>query len=498
VSRLATRAALCAWLGLLVAACAAEPLAGPLSPPAVSPRAFELFAPPVALASLGPAALGELEAAGGAELVAELPDMQGVLGQGEAGYHLASGFLRLRLATLDTSAPDERLRGAARLEPLDAVLSLELTPSSGPSKTCGLHLQAESRAFSVEWALGADAQGMPRLMPVGRPGLEGAGLDLWLDPGCTVLALDGLMAEVAAATEAALQAGLDELVDRLGGTLAGVLGLRFRVQGSLGGLRFDLAASAEATSFSAGSLRVGLAGGFEATADRCVPPGLAWPEPGDGLETVFVPRLPGTGEAYGLAVAVPLASLQQGLGAVHRAGLLCRRVAGQAPLPALRIEDLLPSLRALGDLRGTRVAIWPEGSPELGLDPALGDERLPRVLVRLPAVGVDVYVDLDGADVRALGCVAEIFLTLAPELGPDGFSLRLKATRVGNLEITFELLPAESGPELRQAASALLASLAGVLVGGLQPLDLSAPAAGRGEVLEAWNDGRAVTLYLAP
>jgi len=486
---------LAAWL----AGCPAAPLDRQPAPAAQSPRGFELYLPDGRIAELGEALLEVLRADGQAELRAAIAGCAGSLDEDQTGYALPARELALGLEEVVLSPLEGGLELRARVAGLDEAWALDLTPPAGAPRTCALTVRAPPRAVEAAWLLRADVAERPALVPGQPASLGEPGVEIGLDPACTVLDTSALVAEVAAAVEAALRAGLDDLVARVGVAAGGVLGLDARHAGSLEGrFRYLFQSGGAATSLSRGRLRIGLPGGFEGELDPCAPPALAVPAPGAGEAADFADLLPGAGTPFGLALAVPRATLEQALRVAHRAGLLCKR-AGEAPLEGVSLEELLPSLSTLGSLNGARAAVWPEGAPELSLEqPGGPEERLPRAVVRLPGVGVDVYADLDGADVRVLGCEAEVFLTLSPSLDADGLRVRLVEARVGNLEIGFALLPAESGSALRQAAAALLGRLAVVLLAGLPPLALPWPAAGRGEVLEALTDAQAVVVYLAP
>ncbi|HOX46147.1 MAG TPA: hypothetical protein PK668_21265 [Myxococcota bacterium] len=488
-----------AALAWLLGGCPVEPLDRPPAPEALGPRGLELYLPAGRVAALGAILLEQLRATDQAELRARLPSLAGTLGGGQASYGLPEQELGLALEVILLTPLDGGLQLSASLAGPEASWALDLLPLEGEARTCALGVHGPARSLELAWQLHADAAGRPVLLPTGQAVLSGEPGVVELAQDCTVLDTGALRAEIGQALEAALQAGLPGLVADLGSAAGGVLGLDAGGAGSVSaGFRFSFLTDGTAAALTGGRLRLGLVGGFEGDRAECVPPGLAPPAPGAGGLAGFADLLPGSGQAYGLALAVPHATLVQGLCAAHRAGLLCRRV-DEVPLEGVSLTELLPSLEALGSLNGARVAVWPEAAPELSLEPP-GEpgERLPRAVLRLPGVGVDVYADLDGADVRVLGCEAELFLTLVPSLDAEGLRVRLVETRVGNLEIGFALLPDESGPALRQAAAALLGQAAGVLVDGLGPLALPLPAAGRGEVLEAWTEAQAVVIYLEP
>jgi hypothetical protein len=490
-----------AWLSgaLLLGGCPVGPLDQEPASGSLSPRGLELYLPAGRLEALGGTLLELLRAAGQGELSALLPAQAGSLGDGEASYGLPEQLVGLALEEIQLSPGAGGLLLHATLAGAEASWAMELVPFGGTGRACALSVHGQPRTLEVGWLLSVDAAGRPALVPSGQAALLGEQAQVALAQDCTVLDTSALLGEVGLALEAALQAGVPELVARLSVATGSLLGLDAGGSGSVSaGFRFSFLASWEATELTEGRLRVGLAGGFEGERAECVPPDVAEPGPGTGAPAEFSDLLPGAGGEYGLALAVPHATLEQGLRAAHRAGLLCRR-ADEKPLEGVSLAELLPSLETLGSLNGVRVAVWPEAAPELSMEPPGAEgERLPRAVVHLSGVGVDVYADLDGADVRVLGCEAELFLTLVPSLDPAGLRVQLAETRVGNLEIGFALLPDESGPDLHQAAAALLGRLAGALVGSLGPLALPLPAAGRGEVLEAWTEAQAVVIYLAP
>jgi hypothetical protein len=213
----------------------------------------------------------------------------------------------------------------------------------------------------------------------------------------------------------------------------------------------------------------------------------------------FSESVPGTGEPYGMGVSISRGFLNQGLAAAYRGGLLCRR-AGAGDLSDVRLDDLFTSLRSLGPLSAVRAAVWPGGQPQMEFtspDPAAGED-LPRVMVTLPRLTVDIYGNLEWTDVRLLSVTADVLAVLAPRLENGALSFGLVEAHIGAMDINFSKLLDESDQELRSGAIAAAERMIDRMVADMGLAEFPRPACGGGELLAAALEGGRILLYFAP
>jgi hypothetical protein len=197
---------------------------------------------------------------------------------------------------------------------------------------------------------------------------------------------------------------------------------------------------------------------------------------------------------------VSIGFLKQGLAAAYRGGLLCRLPTAERLQGVSGLDELFPSVSSLGAMDPVRVAVWPAGQPELELmspDEDAG-EMLPRVVLRLPDLGLDLYVPFEGMDVRLLGLTADVTLQLAPGLEDHKLHFELREATVRELHVGFSKLLGESTADLESAAAEATERIMKAMVDSLQPLELPRPPAGAGGLLGTdYSEGR-LLFYFSP
>ncbi|MBN2493473.1 MAG: hypothetical protein JXR96_02685 [Deltaproteobacteria bacterium] len=481
-------------LGLCaLAACDAPPLPEPLDPAAEGQRAVELFLPAYRAEALDVELLAELEGADADRLRLELDAISGSLGE-PLSFECEPASASIALEALSAWAHSGGVSAQVHFESSELLLPLEVFSEGEPLRTCFATAAIALPSATVAMEL-TEQEGSLGLAATVHWDAPRQPAEVVLEEGCPEQPGSQLASLVRQAVDEALRVGLAGLAGDVALAVERSTGLTAGVSIGLGEpeIRFSLLAALDSIETDS-AVRVGLAGGFEADRASCVPD-LPLPPPASGAAASIAELLPRSGEGYGMAVAFSRAFLLQGLAGVHRAGLVCRH-SGQGGL-SIEIADLFPSLGALGQLGEVRVAIWPDGQPELDFAGAdvLAGEVLPRVLVHLPEVRMDLYIDLEGANVRVLGARADVGLNLAPRLEDDRLSFALKECQVLHLQIDHAELLAESGETLRSKAGQAIGRVAAAQIEALEPLTIYRPACAGGEVLESRLLDEHVVLY---
>lgn len=490
-----------ALLGLLGGACdwgigcRLEPLAEPLAADAVAPRAVEWAVPPEREVPLGDDLLAALEPQPPG-LRTEVPQIGGQV-DGAVYFETQSRALTLGLAVVQAGGVQGGLRLGLVFEPVAFELALDWVADAGADGSCQLAVEVPQRQTSLLLVAAADADGRLGLQADGTPRLSGSPIELDTAPDCGITLGAEAQALLRQSIGDALQQALSELVADLDAAAENALGLALGAHGELaGGLRLLLLPDAESTSLQTERIRIGLAGGAGSARAVCVPANLASRTALHGAPAEIGDRLPESGQAYQLAIAVARPFLEQVLAEAHRSGLLCRR-SGDGPLPQVALAEVLPSLLALGPAAETRVMVRPRGALQLAFglaDPQAG-ERLPRLQLVLPDTRLDIYTRLGGADLRALGLRADVTLLLAPRLEGHRLELEVADVQVVALEILYSELVTEQAGELRAAARELIRRVASAWVAELGPVELPLPPAAGPQLLEAETVGDHLILY---
>jgi hypothetical protein len=130
-------------------------------------------------------------------------------------------------------------------------------------------------------------------------------------------------------------------------------------------------------------------------------------------------------------------------------------------------------------------------------DPAAGED-LPRMMVTLPRLTVDIYGKLEWTDMRLLSVTADILVVLAPRLENGSLTFGLAEAHIGSMDINFSKLLDESDEDLRSGAIAAAERVIDQLVTEIGLVELPRPACGAGDLLGAALEGGRILLYFAP
>jgi hypothetical protein len=478
------------------AGCASEPLDAPLKAEAVAPAALEFSVPAERRIDLGQQLLEQLSEEGNHRLVAELPELTGRLdAYSEYEFGPLSVSVPLIGLSVDPSGGGLSVGLTFSAAELSAILAVSVDGGSG--EDCEVVISLPERRASVRLVLSEGEFEPAALVVDGIPQLSGEPISLIPKDQCPHPQVVAAQEPVAEALDLALQEGLLAMNEALAGLCEGGLGVDAGSSGRIhSDLLFSLRPGLTSSQMLGGPILVGFTGGFESQRAACVPPDLPPALPAHGEPADFDGVLPWSQEPYDLAVAVSIHYLSQGLTAAHRAGLLCRS-SGAGPVPDVALSNLLPSLSLLGKIDSVRAAVWPTGTPrvEFGARDSDAGEILPRLVVALPGMRMDVFAQLDGADLRAVGILADLTLELVPRLSGHVLSLDLVGAKLTNLEVGFSELVTEQAGELREAVSEVISAVATSLVAELGPIPLPLPASAGPELREARVSGDHLLLY---
>ena len=478
------------------AGCTADPLGAPLKAEAVAPAALEFSVPAERRIDLGQQLLEQLTTEGNHRLLAELPKLTGRL-DAYSEYEFGPLSVSVPLIGLSVDPSGGGLSVGLTFSAADLSGILAVSVDGGSGEDCEVEISLPERRASVRLVLSEGELEPAQLIVDGIPQLSGEPISLIPKDQCAHPQVVAARESVAEALDLALQEGLLVMNEALAELCEGGLGVDASASGRIGSvLLFSLRPGLTSSQMLGGPILVGFTGGFESQRAACVPPDLPPAMPAHGEPAAFDGLLPWSQEPYDLAVSVSIHYLSQGLTAAHRAGLLCRRV-GAGPLPDVALSNLLPSLSMLGKIDGVRAAVWPTGAPRLEFgarDPEAG-EILPRLVIALPAMRMDIFAQLDGADLRAVGISADLSLELVPSFREHVLSLDLVSAKLTNLEIVFSELVTEQAGELRKAVSEVISAVAASLVAELGPIPLSLPESAGPELREARVSGDHLLLY---
>lgn len=488
---------LCLAGGWPAAGCDVAPLQDDLDPASVGGRAVEFYVSP--MSPLGNVISGLLTERQADALKLNLPVLQGSLG-GTLEFVTEECEVEIPVAALGAGVLDGKLQVTVSTGAKEATMLLNVYAGGEPLRTCFLHLSCPQREFTVTLAFSAIACDRPVLVVDGAPEIAGAAVTAELDFDCPEQPGSDVQSVVIGSIEDGIRGAVREFSSGLTEAAGSAIGTGSGAAGSVGGLvDFLVQPDAGAAGMGADDLCIGLRGGFESTRVPCVPADAADLPPGGEPPASFSQKVPDSVVPYGMGISVSKGFLKQGLAAAYRGGLLCRR-AGAGDLADTRLDDLFPSLRALGYFSAFRAAAWPGGQPEMEFTPPEPDsaEELPRVMLTLPRLTLDIYGSLEGTDIRLLSATADALLVLSPRIENGSLSFSLVEAHIGSMDITFSKLLAEGEDELRTGALAAAERVIGRMVKDMGRLEFPRPAGAGGDLLGSELEGGRVLLYFAP
>jgi len=481
---LSCRNCLCFLLALAIPALAGCRIDSPerdLSKAAIGTDVIEFHYPGSSGRRLAVLATGLLDQAGTNSQDAVIPEVSGSLDC--TNFKTDPSGLSVQLSAIDILMSAGRLEANLEVDVSDPVLTLGIFSGEQLVDSCEIHVSIPKQDVMLRIVAGQDNDQRPLIFVDGEPVLSGEPVSTVTDPYCQAYGSQVVETAVSRAVAGAVFQASTLLANALVEALGSTLGLDTAVAGNVarlesadadpGRLHFDFWPGADSNVFSQTGSRVGLAGGFESTRADCVPAAAADFPGSMQVPAEFAEKVPGTGAEYQCAISVSDDFLQQAFSAAWRGGLLCR-TAADGELQTIDLADLFPSLLAWGEPGGVRLAMWPGGQPQLAFAPADTDagESLPRLSLNLPNLGVDLYVNFEGSDMRMLGVGADVNLELAPRIEGTHVFLDLVKTHVGELSIEYSEMLTEAAGSLRASAAEALSRIAGQLVQQLGPLDV--------------------------
>jgi hypothetical protein len=481
----------------LVAACNVTPLQRELDPASVGGSAVEFYIPTTS--PLGDVVSGLLTQAQADVVRVSLPVVEGSLG-GTLEYVTSECELEIPVSDLSAAVQDSKLQISAIMGAAEVNVPLEVYAQGALLRTCFLSVAVPERGLHLQLVFSSTLADGPALVVDGAPDIVGTAVSAELDLDCPEQPGSDVHSLVIGSVEDVIFEAVLEFTSDLAVLAGSAVGTTSGAAGNVEDLvDFLMLPDSTAAGMGAADLRIGLQGGFESARAPCVPADAADLPPSTEPPAEFPDGLPGTGEPYGMGISVSKGFLNQGLAAGYRGGLLCRR-AGAGDLSDVRLDDLFPSLRSLGPLSAIRAAVWPGGQPQMEFttpDPAAGED-LPRMMVTMPRLTVDIYGNLEWTDVRLLSVTADVLVVLSPRLENGSLSFGLVEAHIGSMDINFSKLLDESDEDLRSGAIAAAERMIDRMVLDMGLAELPRPACGGGDLLEAELEGGRILLYFAP
>jgi hypothetical protein len=425
--------------------------------------------------------------------------LQGSLG-GTIEFVSNESELEIHAFDLEADVFDSKLQVAASMGAVEVSVPLDVYAEGEFLRTCFLHVVVPERGLYVTLAFSVVANDGPVLVVDSPPKIVGASVAAELDFNCPEQPGSDVQSVVIGSVEKVIQAAGLDFASELAEIAGGAVGTGSGSAGSMvDRVDFLVSPDAGAAGMGADDLRIGLRGGFESTRAPCVPADAADLPPFVEPPAEFPARVPGTGGPYGMGISVSKAFLKQGLAAAYRGGMLCRR-AGAGDLPDVRLDDLFPSLRALGPMSAIRAAVWPGGQPELEFAPPDPDagEDLPQIIVTLPRLALDIYGSLEWTDIRLLSVTADLLLVLSPQIENGSLSFVPVEVHIDGMDIDFSKLLDENDADLRAGARAAAERVIARMVEDLGLLEFPRPACAGGDLLGSALEGGRILLYFAP
>ncbi len=485
---------------VFVAACNRQPLDEPIADEYLSDFSMEAHFPPDRVESIGDDLLSSIKDSG-------LDVIQIASVEINQAYDGGS-YLALSTSDLDVTLSQVHPRGSPTgvnlhlvFAPSNANVDLEVSYMGTGTELCQGDLVLPAREAFVHLSLQNDSSGRAELVVDDDPGLSGDPVTILPNDGCQA---DEYMVEKAATLlddgiNEELARQLHDLLEQLRQLSTGAFGLDMGMSGTIGpNMLFSVFPENLATS-SADTLdcRLDFTGGFESRRAWCVPSDVTPFLPNQTQRTAFSDTVPGSQDAYSVAISVSLDFLLQGILSAYRAGLLCR----QATEFSLNYTDpvtLFPSMGQLGRVHGMRVSTRPMGIPNVswhrpGNSPG---SSLPDVFLVMPDVYMDVFISMDGLDMRAFEMRSDITVELEPVLEEGILSMLVAQVDVQQLEIEYNELSTERAGELRQSSIILVQQVIRQLLEPLENLSLDLPMYSGGNLLAYELDDKHLVLYL--
>ena len=477
--------------------CNVSPLQNDLDPASVGSQSVEFYVPPASpLGDILSTLLTERESD---VLRLSLPVSQGSLG-GTLEFVTGESELEIPVFDLGANILDSKLMVTASMGAAEVTIPLDVYAEGELLRTCFLYITAPERGLHVTLAFSGVAYNGPVLMVDGAPEIVGTPVTAELDFDCPEQPGSDIQSVVIGSAEEIIQNTVLDFASELAEIAGSAVGTGSGAAGSMEELvDFLVSPDSGAAAIGTDDLRIGLLGGFESTRAPCVPADAVDLLPSGEPPAEFPERVPGTDVPYGMGISISKGFLKQGLAAAYRGGMLCRQ-AGAGDLPDVRLDDLFPSLRALGPMSAIRAAVWPGGQPELEFttpDPDAGED-LPRIMVTLPRLALDVYGSLEWTDVRLFSVTADVLLVLSPRIENGSLSFTLVEAHIGSMDITFSKLLSEDDAELRAGALAAVERVVARMVEDMGLLEFPRPACAGGDLLGSVLKGGRILLYFAP
>lgn len=482
---------------VLAVGCNVSPLQSDLDPASVGSQSVEFYIPPISpLGDVLSALLTDEEAD---ILKLSLPVLQGSLG-GTLEFVTNETELEIPVFGLGADVLDSRLQLTASMGAVEVTVPLDVYAEGELLRTCFLRVIAPERGLHVTLAFSGAAYNGPVLMVDSAPEIAGTPVSAELDFNCPELPGSDVQSVVIGSVEEVIQDAVLDFASELAEIAGSAVGTGSGATGSMEELvDFLVSPDSDAAGMGVDDLRIGLLGGFESTRAPCVPADAADLPPSVEPPAEFPESVPGTGVPYGMGISISKGFLKQGLAAAYRGGLLCRQ-AGAGDLPNVSLDDLFPSLPALGPMSAVRAAVWPGGQPELEFstpDPDAGED-LPRIMVTLSRLALDIYGSLEWTDVRLLSVTADVLLVLSPRLDNGSLSFILVEAHIGSMDIDFSKLLDENTDDLRAGAIAATERVIARMVEEMGRLEFPRPACAGGDLLGSVLEGGRILLYFAP
>jgi len=402
------------------------------------------------------------ERAGLGELPVTLPAGHVALPAGGTVTFGASGWTgKLSLAALTTEEETLALHLTGSLP--DVALDLLVRPPLGVLTRCRLDLTWEPVLAELDLQAGSDATGSPRLASPSHQSYVPLP-HATLSPDCRQ-ALDTGQDLLRELVRQAVWDALEEGIARLPEELSAAFGLTTSLLGQLGSpapaegsLLLGVRASTGGVSpGDGGSFAVGASGvrlplqvGFAAReAGRCAPPGITEPAAPSWPPVFPLPEVGPQVSPAGVQLAISAQGLARLTATALEAGFFCQPLRGEAlsGMTAGDLADLLP-LTGLAAPSSPLLALLRPGEPSTIalLETPAG------VRVTLRRLALDLYLPVDGAQLRLLTATADVVLDLEPVAWRGkrgaGIALRLTGTEVTPRMVGSELLAELPGSTL--------------------------------------------------
>ncbi|MBW1809422.1 MAG: hypothetical protein JRJ87_14600 [Deltaproteobacteria bacterium] len=506
----ASRLAQMIWLiviGLLLEpGCEVLPLQSDLAQESIGDQVVEFFQPAGQSQDQATAFLAQLVENDQDIVEINLATIEGNF-SGEYNFETLEAVLVAQVTDLTIEMSVEKMVAIFSLEVDDPDLTVKIYQQGEYSHNCSMSIAISSQLLQVDLILVDGQDGGPVVTVGGLPNIVAEPINLSVSPDCPQQPESSVNQLVAEALELALLEDTQELVLSLAAEMSYVIGLNVAVEGSLlsigstepagGEVRFKIGPGSGGGLFDPNGVLVRLQGGFESTKSSCVPtvtsdlPAVSEPA------AQFAEYVPGTGEDYQMGISLSAELIHQGLVAAYRGGLFCRS-AGAGDLPEIDLAELFPSLEALGVPDSVRLALWPGQQPTLELSAPHEDlgETLPRMSVFFSGLKIDLYVSIEGSDVRLLGIEADVSVELSPRFEEHLLEIELIETHVAGLTIEFSELLMEAAGPLRSSAETVVELLAAKLIDQLDSFAVPRPGGSGSDLLGFKQlDGRLVFYF---